>query len=182
MVSLLMSNTQTSILRLVQAMFNASPNADMLAELSASVESSGGSIIPLANLLADNPVFTSEMYPGLSDNAGFSAAFIENLVGDTASGTNKAFAITESIKLLDAGTSRGELIALAAEALGEASVLDLRWGNAAAQFQNKVAVARAYAIDLKGTGGTLDILQAVTGSVDFSQAWSMRLKRASTRL
>lgn len=160
-----MTEIQTSVLRLIQAMFDAAPNAAILDELSSIVEDSSGSIVPLAKLLADNPVFSSEMYSNSLSNAAFSEAFIENIVGDTVSATNKAFAANEATKLLDSGMSRGELIALVAEGLPTISADDPDWGAAAEQFRNKVEVAGAYAIDEAGSGATFDTLQAVTASV-----------------
>lgn len=157
-----MTAAQTSVLRLVQAMFDAAPNAAILNELSAIVENAGGSVIPLANLLAENPVFAAEMYVSSLSNSEFAQAFIDNIVGDAASAANKALAVVEVTALLDSGASRGEVIALAADALGQADISDPVWGAAALQFQNKVLVAGNYAIDQQGTGATFDTLQAVT--------------------
>ncbi len=164
-----MTEIQGSVLRLVQAMFNAAPNASILSEFSVIVADSGGSTVPLANLLAANPIFLSEMYPSFLNNSEFGEAFIENLVGDLASETNKAWAAGEIARLLNDGMSRGEVIVFAVDELTKIDSTNETWADAASQFLNKVEVAGSYAISAQGSASTLDILQAVTASVTESQ-------------
>lgn len=160
-----MTEEQSQVIRLVQAMFNAAPNAAILDELTELLQNTGASVQQLANWLADNPLFTAEMYASSLSNAEFGAAFIENIVGDAASDENKAWAAAEAGRFLDEGMSRGTLINQVAGALSATSAGNPDWGEAAVQFRNKLEVASNYAITEQGTGGTLDILQAVTSSV-----------------
>ncbi|MCI5105915.1 MAG: hypothetical protein MRY76_04320 [Pseudomonadales bacterium] len=179
-----MSEVQSQVIRLVQAMFNGAPNASILDELSELLQSPDVSVLQLANWLADNPVFSSEMYASSLSNAEFGAAFIDNIVGSAASQENKDWAAAEAAKFLDAGMPRGQLISQVADALFETGASNPDWGEAATQFRNKVEVASSYAITNQGAGGTLDTLQAVTSSVSadpdsvtaaisaFSEAWT----------
>ncbi len=123
-----MTEEQTQVIRLVQAMFNGAPNASILEELSELLQNSGVSVLQLANWLADNPVFSTEMYASSLNNAEFGTAFIENIVGSAATEENKAWAAAEAAKFLDAGMSRGQLISQVADALTETSATNPDWG------------------------------------------------------
>ncbi len=146
-------------------MFKAAPGASYLNEFVEFVDNSDNSISDLASLLAQTGVFQQAIYSNALSNRDFSVQFIENSVTTLVNEDDKAWAVSEVERLLDAGASRGEVIYWAATALASVDERDLNWGAAARQFNNKVAVAAHYSIDLGAIATSLSVLQRVTEHV-----------------
>ena len=160
-----MNNKQLEILQVTQAMFNAAPGAQYLSEFTAIVDNASGSVKHLANVLAGTSVFKQSMYADTLTNNAFSTQFVENIVGTLVSAENKAAAVSTLETMLAEGQSRGDVIYWAATVLASVDTVDVNWGAAAQQFNNKVDVAAFYSIDYHGTANTLAALQQVTADV-----------------
>lgn len=156
---------QMTVIKLFQAMFNASPGADLLTLCSGWL-AGGMSESDLANLIAGTELFTNDLfYPTKLSSFNFSYKFLNNLVGSTVSEANKSALSLQMAALLDGGWKRGDLIWLLVSALSNISSTEPTWGNAAVQFNNRLNVSYYYSVT-KGIPSTdLVTLQAVTASV-----------------
>ncbi len=160
-----MNSLQLEILKIIQAMFNATPGAQYLNEFTVFVESVNGSVKQLTNSLVESDLFKKSMYADTLTNKEFSAQFVDNIVGGLVNAENRAWAVSTIEAMLAEGQSRGDVIHWAAITLATVDSSDIGWGAAALQFNNKVNVASFYSIDKKGLATDLSVLQAVTANV-----------------
>ncbi|MCE7915853.1 MAG: calcium-binding protein, partial [Nitrosomonas sp. PRO4] len=156
-----MDNKHLEIMQTIALMFKAAPGAHYLNQFVHFVDNSGNSVGTLAALLAQTDIFQQALYSNSLSNRNFSVQFIENSVAALINVEQKAWAISEVERLLDAGAHRGEVIYWAAMALASVDASDLNWGAAARQFNNKVAVTAYYSIDLGAEATSLSVLQRV---------------------
>lgn len=156
---------QTEIIKLSQAMFNAAPGAVYLGNFADYMTANNATMTDLANFLANSSEFIqSSSYPTSLTNTEFSARFVTNMVGGTVSNTTHSMAVSTIANMLDAGQTRGEVMLWAADALAGATG-DPEWADAAAQFNNRVAVAQYYSVDRAGSATDLTTLRAMTANV-----------------
>ncbi|PXW91367.1 hypothetical protein C8R34_101279, partial [Nitrosomonas sp. Nm84] len=176
-----MENKQLEIIQTVAMMFKAAPGAHYLSEFLAWMNTTGDSAKDLAVSLAQTDVFKQALYADTLSNHEFSVQFVENSVGSLVNEENKAQAVSEIERMLDAGVSRGEVIYWVAMALVSVDQNDANWGAAARQFSNQVAVAAFYSIEQAGSATSLDVLQRVTANVtpDIASVVAMQTLLAS---
>ena len=156
-----MNDKQLEVIQTVVAMFKAAPGARYLSEFIAFIDNTAGSVKDLANTLAQTEIFKQALYPDTLSGHEFSSRFVENTVNSLVSPENKAWAVSTIDNMLAAGASRGEVIHWAATALASVDPADSQWGAAAAQFNNKVAVASFYSVAQPGQATSLSVLQQV---------------------
>jgi len=156
-----LSATQTSIVQLVTAMFNAAPGKDILADLEALVNG-GRSLDDLANDLSGTGVFKTMYPPSMTDNA-FAVAFIDNLVGTTLTDENKALAVLYTEGQLNSGLSRANTMKAVSDALLSIDNTDANFGTASLTLENKMTAAANYSETQSSTD--LAVLQGAISSV-----------------
>jgi hypothetical protein len=174
LAALVTPQQQENLIKLAVGMFGAAPGAVHLedfAEYHAAVGAAAPGANPLlglANTLAATPTFqSSRLYPsGLTDDA-FASGFVDNLVGDAVSDDPEALAWASGwmANLLGEGFSRGDAAYSAIAALDAVPHGNGVWGEAAQAFDNKVAVAEYYSVELGGNAMGLGDLQAVLADV-----------------
>lgn len=161
---------QMVVIKLFQAMFNATPGADLLS-LCSGLLAVGISESALANLLADTALFqSSSFYPQSLSNLDFSLKFIHNLVGSTVSETNTSALASQLAALLDGGWKRGDAMWLLVAALTNVSTSNPDWGTAAAQLNNRLRVSYYYSAIKAAASSDMVTMQAVTASVTANPA------------
>ncbi len=130
---------QTSILQLTQAMFSATPGAIYLQALSDQMDA-GISLAELAQSLSSSGLFYGRYnYPDAFTSDQFAAAFVDDLVGNLASDSNKAWATDYIINKMAAGATQAELVTELTQALSAVPASDPNWG-AAANYYHMVLV------------------------------------------
>ncbi len=153
---------QASIIKLAVGMFNAAPGGYM-GTLQDAFSAGGSSLVNLANTLANTPVFTglNSSYTTNAPDAAFATAWVNNMVGDTATVANKDAAVNFVIALLGGGQSRGAVMNQVITLLDGIAYTDPNWGNASLLFDNRVSVATTYTITQGGTSTSIPTLQDV---------------------
>ncbi|MES2627242.1 MAG: Ig-like domain-containing protein, partial [Pseudomonadota bacterium] len=147
------SQERSKLISLVVGMFNGSPGAAYLADLTAVYESNGHSLVQLARALSDSPLFTTLSHA--SQTAGeFADWFLTplGLQGNTV-------ALDFVVSRFNAGMSKGEIIYEALQALQETTASDFQ--DAGAILNNKTTVAHYHSVDMALSGENLTELQAV---------------------
>lgn len=150
---------RTDIVKVVVGLFNAAPGAIYLNNFTAYAGNTAG----LTNDLIADPAFTS-IYPSFLTSLEFGTKFIDALVGNAAAAADKQWAAKWIAGQLDAGSSRAEVVTLAVTEL-QGAAGSAKWGAAATQFVNKVAVAEYYSVNMLGSATDVGLLQSVVGSV-----------------
>ena len=162
---------RTELIQLVVGMFGAAPGADVLTDLEATLDA-GASISDIAVALSDNALFSGDagLFPGFLPNAIFSTNFVTSLIGDEVSAENLQAAIDAVTGLLNAGQSRGEVVAVAIAAIAAIDPADANFGAAASALANKTEVAEYYSVTVAQQAADLDDLIAVLDGVDSDDA------------
>ena len=162
---------RTELIQLVVGMFGAAPGADVLTDLEATLDA-GASISDIAVALSDNALFSGDagLFPGFLPNAIFSTNFVTSLIGDEVSAENLQAAIDAVTGLLNAGQSRGEVVAVAIAAIAAIDPADANFGAAASALANKTEVAEYYSVTVAQQAADLDDLIAILDGVDSDDA------------
>lgn len=129
---------QTQLLQLTQAMFNAAPGATYLSILADKV-SAGSSIANLAQTLSGEIIFYGKSYSAGLSSAQFADAFVNDLVGNRASGADKAWASNYIVGKMAAGASQADIISEITQALSSVSPDNAVWGAAASHYNTGLA-------------------------------------------
>lgn len=125
---------QTSLLQLIQAMFNATPGAIFLERLGSEL-TSGQTLSNVAQLLAGNQLFFGKTYDSGLPSEAFASAFIDDLLGSHVSADNKALAIGYIVnRMNNDGATQAEIIAEVTQLLSGFSTTDIHWGAAALAY------------------------------------------------
>ncbi len=164
------SAQQTSIIKLAVGMFNAAPGGYM-GTLQDVFVAGGSSLVNLANNLASTTAFTglNSAYSTNGPDDVFARAWVNNLVGDTATVANKDAAVNFVTALLGGGQSRGAVMNQIITLLDGIAHTDSDWGNASLQFDNRVTVASFYTLTQSGSSTSLSTLQGIIASVGTTQ-------------
>lgn len=152
---------QTVILQLTQAMFNAVPGAIYLEALVTQVEA-GQSVADLAQSLMGSTLFFGKNYATDLTPEAFADAFIQDLIGDSATPDSKALAIDYVTGKMAAGATQSEVIADVTGILSALPVTDPVWGAAALAYNTGNA---AKIVDHL-TGDTVSASDK-TGAIDY---------------
>lgn len=152
-------------IKVTVALFNAAPGAVYLTNFVPFAGNTGA----LISELVKDPAFTA-IYPTYLTDAEFAGRFIDSLIGGAAvGGANPAATVANAKSYYAARLAAGETRAQVAQDLihdlGITSESDPIWGNVAKQFNNKVAVAEYYSVDLHGSATNVGALQAVVAGV-----------------
>jgi hypothetical protein len=145
------ASTRSELITLVAGIFGAAPGASVLTELTAQYEAG------------------ASPYPTFMTTEEFSTQFVANLFAGTDSAA-QAELVDIAVSLLNAGTTRGELIVLALNALAAIPTTDATYGASASALTNKVDVAIDYSVTLKLSGSSLKDLQNIIYSVTSESA------------
>ena len=129
---------QTSILQLVQAMFNVAPGAVYLQSLDRLMTGSGKSLADVAQTLFSSSLFAKNYSSDLTPEQ-FAVALVDDLAGDRASADNKAWAISYITNKMAGGATQAEIITELTQALTTIPVSDPDWGEAAAHYNTSIA-------------------------------------------
>ncbi|PXW88259.1 FG-GAP repeat protein [Nitrosomonas sp. Nm84] len=84
-------------------------------------------------------------------NTSLATKVVDNLAGDPVTVADKAFAVNEMLTQMAAGQTFGSVIEWAITALNNVDHADPTWGNAAALFDNRIAVSKYYSVDKVGS-------------------------------
>jgi len=150
---------QENILTLIVGMFDAAAGAQFLAEFEVLLTASDDDYLAFASYLAQSETFAS-LYPESLSDSEFASVFIERLVADEASDSNKSWAIDWLSANLQAGMSRSAVMFNAIEALNNIDASDSNWGNAHQALVNQTAAAYYYSIETGQSASDLATLQA----------------------
>lgn len=130
------------IIKLVVGMFNAAPGATYLNTITSIYEANGHNLTALAQTLSGTSVFQA-MYPSFQTSTEFATSFLSQF----GLQTNQT-AIDYIVARVNAGVNKGEIILNAIVLLdGINSSVGGQIGAAAAQLDNKAAVATYYSVD-----------------------------------
>jgi Ca2+-binding RTX toxin-like protein len=129
---------QIKILQLTQAMFNAAPGATFLAQFENSV-AVGNTVANLAQTLSGAAAFFGKTYSASLSSAQFADAFINDLVGSSASTADKAWATSYIVDKMAAGATQTSIISELTQALSSVSPENANWGAAATAYNTDVA-------------------------------------------
>ncbi len=157
----------SQIIKLIVAMFDAAPGADVLAELRNAL-TAGESVENLARNLVQTQVFKS-LYPDTLASTDFAARFASNVLGEEVGFDQLAYATVELTALQLAGLDRAQVVLRAIEALLAVEPANPEWGNARQAFENKLTVAEYYSIEKQKSAQTLEELQKVLAPVTSSE-------------
>ncbi len=155
-----------NLLTVVVGMFDGAPTNAILNGLAQKVDN-GTSIPEVANQLAETAEFKS-IYNDFLPDETFAAQFAESLLGNTVDSATKAEGADFIEGLLNSGSSRGEAVFTAINALSNASEDDAKWGDAAAQLNNKVEVAYRFVVNTSFENMSMEELRAVVADVNAS--------------
>ncbi len=152
-------------IKVTVALFNAAPGAVYLTNFVPFAGNTGALITELVK----DPAFTA-IYPTYLTDREFAGRFIDSLIGGAAVGGANPTATIDNAKSyyaarLAAGETRAQVAQDLIHDLGITSESDAVWGNVAKQFNNKVAVAEYYSVDLHGSATNVGALQAVVAGV-----------------
>lgn len=150
---------RTDIVKVVVGLFNAAPGAIYLNNFTAYAGNTAG----LTNDLVADPAFTS-IYPSFLTSLEFGTKFVDALVGNAAAAADKQWAAEWIAGELNAGKTRAEVVTLAVTEL-QGAAGTAKWGAAATQFANKVAVAEYYSVNMLGSATDVGLLQGVVANV-----------------
>lgn len=175
---------QTSLLQMVQAMFNASPGAIFLDAMGSQLEAEK-SLADIAQSLAGNELFLGKNYADDLTPEAFAKAFINDLIADRATEANKTIAIDYILDRMNAGATQAEMIVEITGLLGGFPESDADWGAAALAYNTNNAtrivdnlVGDTVTSDDK-TGAVDYILAQQAAGLTFGQMvdWAYRTRR-----
>lgn len=152
------------LLTVIVGMFDGAPTKSLLESLAARVEA-GDTVAELAVELGETAELAT-IYPTYLTANEFSEMFVGNLLGDNVTAATKALAVEFVEGLINGGSSRGEAMYTAIQALSSVPEDDATWGAAVTQLNNKVEVATYFAITQNPANATLEDLRSVTANVD----------------
>lgn len=121
---------QTSILQLIQAMFNATPGAVYLNALGSQL-TSGKSIADISQSLSGDVLFLGKSYADSMTSEAFSKALVTDLIGNHATEANKTLASDYIVSRLDGGATQAEVIEEITNLLATFPASNADWGAAA---------------------------------------------------
>lgn len=152
------------LLTVVVGMFDGAPTKDLLTSLVDRLND-GATVAELADELGNTEELAS-IYPNYLTAEEFAASFVSSLLGDNVDAATQTLGEEFVAGLINGGSSRGEAMYTAIQALASVSEDDAVWGAAAAQLNNKVQVATTFATTTDFSGLTLEELRSVTADVD----------------
>lgn len=135
----LTTSQQTSLLQLVQAMFNASPGAAYLGELGTQLED-GQSVASIAQFLSGHTLFFGKNYDDTLAPEQFAEAFMDDLLGGHASADNEVLAIDYVVNKMAAGAGQAEIISELTQLLSGFPSSNPDWGQAALHYNTANAI------------------------------------------
>lgn len=124
---------QSAILKMAQAMFNATPGSVHLEGLGAEVEG-GAKIANLAQALSGTALFLGKDYSSLTNATDFANKFVEDLLGDSVSAANKTVATNFIVGKMNAGATQNQVIAEVTGVLSGIPSTDPTWGPAVLHY------------------------------------------------
>lgn len=124
---------QTSILQLILALFNTAPGAVNLTILGSQLQN-GQLLTNLAQSLAQSALFFDKHYLAQLSHAEFATSFIDDLVGNRASESDKNLMVGFITHKQANGATQGEIIAEVTGALSSVSFSDPNWGKASLHY------------------------------------------------
>lgn len=155
------------LLTAIVGMFDGAPTLDILTSLVERLED-GATVAELADELGNTAELAS-IYPTFLTAEEFAASFVGNLLGDNVDAATLALGEEFVAGLINGGSSRGEAMYTAIQALSSVSEDDATWGAAVTQLNNKVDVATTFALTTDFSGLTMEELRSVTADVDASE-------------
>ena len=165
------STQQQQLLQLSVGVFGMSPGAVLMNEF-ANYIAGGGTVQGLAGaLFATAAAQSSTFYATALTTEQFAAKLVDNVIGTAAAESAKTGLKAAVVSFMSADTSadasvkRGDAAYALITAVAAVDHADATWGNAAAQFDNKVEVAEYYTIAKSGDSTDLAILQATLSGV-----------------
>ncbi|WP_417551935.1 beta strand repeat-containing protein [Marinomonas fungiae] len=159
---------RTDLLTLVVGMFDAAPTSELLSALASGLNN-GATLDQYAANLGNSSEFGA-LYPTYLTIEEFSARFVTNLLGGNTSDQAVADGAQFVTDLINAGFSTGQAAYEAIKAVAAAPQDDAVWGAAAAELNNKVAVADYFAVNGDYAGLSLEQMQLVTDGVTADSA------------
>jgi hypothetical protein len=148
------------------AMFNAAPGSTVLSQMVLDYES-GKTLKQIAAGFRTNADFRSQ-YPSFLTSEEFADRMVANLLGDNANAVTKAWSKNYIIGRLNAGVADTEVFVLAVNALRAATNTD--FAAAQAQLENKLEVAKYYAIELQQDSTDYSTLRSIIANVTANDA------------
>jgi len=142
-------------------MFKAAPGATNLSSMVQQYES-GMTQKQIAASLASTANF-STVYPGYMLNTEFADQLVNNLLGNLVSASDKAWATNWVLLKVNSGVSKSDTITMAVNALKTAT--NAAYGDAKAQLNNQIEVAKYYSITENQSSTDLATLQDVIAGV-----------------
>lgn len=133
----LTAQQQTSILQLTQVIFNSTPGAIFLDALGDQV-SNGKSFADLAQSLSGTNQFFGSIYNDVLPSQ-FANSFIDDLVSDYVSVSNKTWATNYIIGRMAAGATQAEVVLELTQTLSSIPASDPDWGEAATSYNTRIA-------------------------------------------
>ncbi|MBJ7551501.1 beta strand repeat-containing protein [Marinomonas ostreistagni] len=155
------------LLTAIVGMFDGAPTLDLLTSLVERIED-GATVAELADELGETEELAT-IYPTYLTAEEFAESFVGNLLGDNVDADTLALGEEFVAGLINGGSSRGEAMYTAIQALASVSEDDATWGQAATQLNNKVDVATTFALTTDFSGLSLEELRSVTADVDASE-------------
>lgn len=129
---------QTKILQVTQTMFGATPGATYL-QYFEDMLSANPSVADLAQSLSGTTAFYGkENYANLNSGE-FASAFVNDLIGNHATASNKAWAMGYIVEKMATGTTQAGIISELTQALSSVGPSNPNWGNAATIYNNIIA-------------------------------------------
>jgi hypothetical protein len=153
------AETRKSIIQLVVTANNAAPGTDLLNELVAAY-SEGASLHDLAVHLTASEGFIAK-YPIFQSATEFGTEFIDNLVPE-ASAEAKLEGVSIIEGMLNAGSTRADVLIEAMTYLANQSEDHPAFGTSAALFNNRVEVATAHTVTHERNANMEAALSGVT--------------------
>lgn len=151
-----------NLLGLLVGMFDASPNSALLDQFATSLMG-GTSLTDLADDLAATAEFKS-IFPVWLTNEEFAERFVAQVLDGNTSEAGVTFAEDYVAGLLNGGSTIGEAAVIATQALMGAEG-DPVFGDAAAAFHNKIAVAEYFSLYQLDAATDMALLTAVVDGV-----------------
>lgn len=124
---------QTSILQLILTLFNTAPGAVNLAVLGSRLRN-GQSLSNLAQSLTQSALFFDRHYLAQLSHAEFATSFINDLIGNRASESDKNLMVDFITHKQANGATQAEIIAEVTSALSSVSFSDPNWGKASLHY------------------------------------------------
>jgi len=153
------SAQQSAVFKLAVGLFNAAPGG--FYNSVAGILLSSKDAAAAADALIATDAFQAIIPSNLLTNDQFAARLVENLVGNYASATDKAWATAQIVGQLNGGASQGTAAYWAIDALSKVPTTGSSWSPAAAALLNKISVASYYTVEAPVTSQDLHTLQSL---------------------